>query len=177
MNLIGIPIRTIFSELLHTDDAYLITKAIMIYREKYTEIGITGNTVYPGIDEMLSTLNKTGYRAYVVTMKNTQDSQKVIRHLGFDHLILGIYGLSFEGYPDNKAELINSALNENNLSQNETIMIGDRKEDILSGKVNGLKTMGVTYGFGSREEIVEALPDKICHSPEDILRAIEIMSN
>jgi len=176
MNLIGIPIRTIFSKLLHTDDAHLITKAIMIYRDKYTEIGIIGNTVYPGIDELLFALNKTGYRIYIVTMKNTLDSEKVIRYLGFDHMVRRIYGPSLEGYPDNKAELIGLALNENNLSREETVMIGDRKEDILAGKSNNIRTIGVTYGFGTRKEIIESLPDEICHSPEEVIRAVEALS-
>jgi phosphoglycolate phosphatase len=176
MNLIGIPIRTVFNELLQTDNEQHITKAIMIYRDKYTEIGITGNTVYPGIDELLFALNKTGYRIYIVTMKNTRDSEKVIRHLGFDHLIQRIYGPNLEGYPDNKAELIGLALDENNLSRDETVMIGDRKEDVLAGKSNNIRTIGVTYGFGSREEIAESLPYEICNSPEEILRAVEALS-
>lgn len=177
VNLIGIPIRTIFGELLQTDDEHLITKAIMIYRDKYKEIGITGNTVYPGIDELLFALNKAWYGIYIVTMKNTHDSEKVIRHLGFDYLILGIYGPSLEGHPDSKVELIGLALDENNLSRDETVMIGDRKEDILSGKANRINTIGITYGFGSKEEISESLPDRICHSPEEILRAIETFSS
>ena len=126
--------------------------------------------------ESLSTLNEKSYSVYIVTMKNSQDSEKVIRHLGLDHLIQRIYGPSLEGYPDNKAELIRSALYENNLSQNETVMIGDRKEDILAGKTNGIKTIGVTYGFGAREEILGSSPDCTCHSPEDILQAIEALS-
>jgi phosphoglycolate phosphatase len=176
MNLIGIPIRTIFCELLQTDDEYLITKAIMIYRDKYMEIGITGNSVYPGIAELLSTLNKTGYRIYIVTMKNSRDSEKVIRYLGFDKFIRDIYGPGLEGYPDNKTELIKSALDENNLSRDETVMVGDRKEDILAGKSNNVRTIGVTWGFGSGEEIAQALPDEICHSPEEILQAIDRMT-
>lgn len=172
MNLIGIPIWTIFSELLQTDDEQLITKAIMIYRDKYAEIGITGNSVYPGMAELLSTLNENSYSIYVVTMKNTQDSEKVVRHLGFDHLIQKTYGPNFEGYPDNKAELIRSALDENKLFPNDTVMIGDRKEDILAGKSNNVRTIGVTWGFGSSEEIAEASPDVICHMPEDIFQAI-----
>ena len=177
MNLIGIPIRTIFSELLQTDDEQLITRAILIYRDKYTEIGITGNTVYPGIAELLSSLHDRSHSIFVVTMKNTQDSEKVILHLGFDHLIKQIYGPNLEGYPDNKAELIGLTLDENNLSRDETVMIGDRKEDILAGKSNSVRTIGVTYGFGTREEIAESLPDEICHSSEDILRVIDTMSN
>ncbi|HEY95712.1 MAG TPA: HAD hydrolase-like protein [Dehalococcoidia bacterium] len=177
MNLIGTPIRTIFNKLLQTDNEQLITKAISIYRDKYAEIGITGNTIYPGIAELLFSLHGKPYFIYIVTMKNTQDSEKVVRYIGFDHLIQKIYGPSLEGYPDSKADLIRSALSQNKLLENETVMIGDRKEDILAGKANGIKTVGVTWGFGSREEITESLPDYLCHSPEEILLAIETFSD
>ncbi|MFC1946617.1 HAD hydrolase-like protein [Chloroflexota bacterium] len=173
MKLIGTPIRTIFSELLQTDDEQLITRAISVYRDKYAEIGITGNRVYPGIAELLSALDKKAYCIYIVTMKNTQDSEKVIRYLGFSHLIQGIYGPSLKGYPDNKAELIKSAMFENTLIPEETVMIGDRGVDILAGKSNNTWTIGVTYGFGSREEISESSPDYLCQSPQEILSVIE----
>ena len=177
IKLIGTPIQAIFSDLLQTNDEQLITRAISIYREKYAEIGVTGNIIYSGITDLLSTLRENSYSVFLVTMKNFQDAEKVIRHLGLDHLIRQIYGPSLEGYPDNKAELIRSTLDENNLSQNETVMIGDRKEDIRAGKANGIKTIGVTYGFGTREEIMESCPDCICHSPDGILREIEVLSN
>ena len=173
MKLIGIPIRTIFSELLQTDDEQLITRAISVYRDKYAEIGITGNRVYPGIAELLSTLQEKSYCIFIVTMKNKLDSEKVIRHLGFRDLIQGIYGPNLEGYPDNKAELIKSAMFENTLIPEETVMIGDRKEDILAGKTNEIKTIGVIYGFGSREEITESSPNYICQSPQEIFSVIK----
>jgi len=173
MKLIGTPIRTIFSELLQTDDEQLITRAISVSRDKYAEIGITGNRVYPGIALLLSTLKEKSFCIFIVTMKNKFDSEKVIRHLGFGHLIQGIYGPSLEGYPDNKAELIKSSLFENTLIPEETVMIGDRGVDILAGKSNNTWTIGVTYGFGSREEISESSPDHICQSPQEILSVIE----
>ncbi len=176
ITLIGTPIRAIFSELLQTDNEQLITRAISIYRDKYAEIGVTGNTIYPGIADLLSTLKEKSYSVFIVTMKNFQDSEKVIRYLGLTHLIRKIYGPNLEGYPDNKSELIRSTLEENNLSQNETVMIGDRKEDIRAGKANGIKTIGVTWGFGSPVEISESLPDHMCHLPKDIIQAIEALS-
>ena len=173
MKLIGTPIRTIFSELLQTDDEQLITRAISVYRDKYAEIGIAGNRIYPGIAELLSTLKEKPCSIFIVTMKNKLDSAKVIRHLGFDHLIQGIYGPSLEGYPDSKVELIESLLSDNDLKPRETVMIGDRGADVLAGKSNNTWTIGVTYGFGSREEISESSPDFICQSPQEILSVIE----
>ena len=47
-------------------------------------------------------------------------------------------------------------------------MIGDKQEDIIAGKANRIKTIGVTYGYGSLQEILDATPDYICNSPQEI---------
>jgi phosphoglycolate phosphatase len=51
-------------------------------------------------------------------------------------------------------------------------MVGDRARDIESGKDHGVRTIGVTYGFGSEAEIAAAKPDEICHSPGEIRPAV-----
>ncbi len=51
-------------------------------------------------------------------------------------------------------------------------MIGDRARDVESGRTNGTRTIGVTYGFGSIAEITAARPDEICHRPGEIYPAV-----
>ena len=51
-------------------------------------------------------------------------------------------------------------------------MIGDRKEDIEAGKTNRIRTIGVTYGYGTKAEIIDSAPDYICASPYDIQKTI-----
>jgi phosphoglycolate phosphatase len=72
------------------------------------------------------------------------------------------------GQFDNKADLIEFILKTRQLKAEETVMVGDKREDIVAGKANRTGTIGVTYGYGSLQEITEAAPDDICGSPEEI---------
>jgi phosphoglycolate phosphatase len=51
-------------------------------------------------------------------------------------------------------------------------MIGDKKEDIIAGKTNRVKTIGVTYGYGTLQEIKDAAPEYICNSPQEIQKLL-----
>ncbi|MBN2239350.1 MAG: HAD hydrolase-like protein [Dehalococcoidales bacterium] len=172
---VGIEIRKIFRGLLKTDSEETVAEAIRIYREKYNEIGITGNELYDGIPETLSELKNRSYNLFVVTMKNNVDAGKIIDYLDLRKFFSGLYGPSLEGFPDSKVKLIETALTENSLNPDETVMIGDRHEDILSGKKAGTKTIGITWGFGSQKEISDAGPDTICHSPREILKVLDAL--
>lgn len=52
------------------------------------------------------------------------------------------------------------------------VMVGDREHDIIGAKINGLSSIGVLYGYGSKEELLEAGANYIANSPADILHYI-----
>ena len=166
---VGAEIRTIFQALLKTDDREKIEEAIRVYRKKYDEIGITGNLLYPGIPEMLAELHGRQYNLFVVTMKNRIDAAKIIRYLELDGYFTAVYGPSLEGVPDRKVKLIEMIIADHGLNPAETVMIGDRNEDISGGKQAGVKTIGITWGFSKEQEIIDAGPDRICRSPQEII--------
>ena len=47
-------------------------------------------------------------------------------------------------------------------------MAGDREHDVKGAKENGLEVIGALYGYGSREELMEAGADYLAESPEDM---------
>jgi phosphoglycolate phosphatase len=132
--------------------------------------------VYPGITELLIALYQRSYKLCIVTLKNKDDAEKIARHFSFDGLIQGIFGPNVDEYPKNKTPLIKSVMADFKLAPDETKMIGDRQEDVVSGKLNGTRTIGVTYGYGSEAEIIGAAPDYICRRPDEIQGAIEAAS-
>ena len=67
-----------------------------------------------------------------------------------------------------KADVIAYALSQTGADPEKTWMIGDRKYDILGGKAFGMKTVGVLYGYGSREELAEAGADHLCQSVSEL---------
>jgi phosphoglycolate phosphatase len=43
-------------------------------------------------------------------------------------------------------------------------MIGDRRHDIEAAKANGVRSIGVSYGYGKKEELRVACADQIVDS-------------
>jgi len=169
---IGPPLRWTFPRLLGSEDGDLVEKALVYYRERYGSVGLFENEVYPGVPELLQRLQADGYPMYVVTSKPKVYSDRIIQRFGFDRYFLEVYGPELDGRFDEKVELIEFILRERALDPRRTIMIGDRARDIESGRAHHTRTLGVTYGFGSVEEIAAAAPDAICHHPGEIYPAI-----
>ncbi len=169
---IGPPLRWTFPRLLDTDDKELVETAVNCYRERYEDVGLFENEVYPGIPELLCELRDHGYPLYVVTAKPKVYADRIIRHFGLDRCFIEVYGPELDGRFDEKRELVGFILHQRSLDPRRTVMIGDRASDIESGRAYGTLAIGVTYGFGTLEEITAAKPDRICHSPPEIAPAV-----
>jgi phosphoglycolate phosphatase len=165
---LGPSLREAFTKLLDTTDSSVVEKAVAIYRERYRPIGVFECEMYPGISDLLFGLSQKNLRLFVVTTKAKPYADIMVKHLGFEHWFTAIIGAGMDGRFDDKAEMIEYILSNFSLNAQETIMIGDRERDILAGKANNTRTMGVTYGYGSSDEIKTAQPDWICESPREI---------
>jgi phosphoglycolate phosphatase len=165
---LGPPLRLSFRRLLKTNEEALIERAVAIYRERFSTIGLFENRVYPGIPELLSALRENDFKLYVVTTKPRVFAERIIEHFQLAQRFVAIYGTELNGQFDNKADLIEFILKARQLRAEETVMVGDKREDITAGQANRTGTIGVTYGYGTRREITEAAPDDICGSPEEI---------
>lgn len=176
--IIGPPLRSAFSKLLDSTDKRLIDKALVYYRERYNETGIFELRVYPGIIDLLAWLKSNSIDLYVVTIKPDVYAKRIIDHFFPTGSFKGIFGSSLDGRFDYKADHIEYLLNDLDLEAEETLMIGDRREDILAGKVNNTKTIGVTYGYGSRREVIDSIPSYVCACAEEIqMKIAEMIGN
>ena len=61
-------------------------------------------------------------------------------------------------------------MNDTNLD--EIIMVGDRKHDVLGAKANNIKSIGVLYGYGSKEELENAKADYIVKNPKELVKLL-----
>ncbi|HKC62698.1 MAG TPA: HAD hydrolase-like protein [Pyrinomonadaceae bacterium] len=165
---IGPPVRNALSLIMKTEDADLIEEALRLYRVRFSETGIYENRVYEGIPEMLSALRASSRRLFVATSKPLVFTEKILNHFRLTNYFDAVFGSELSGKLDNKVELIRHVLSSATLSPAETLMVGDRMYDILGARENGCLSIGVTYGFGSREELRSAGADLICCSPQEI---------
>ncbi|HKR01865.1 MAG TPA: HAD hydrolase-like protein [Pyrinomonadaceae bacterium] len=165
---IGPPLRSTFAQILKTDDSLRVERGVALYRERFSEVGMFENEVYEGVPEMLAALRASSKRLFVATSKVEVYTHRILEHFHLSGYFEGVYGSHPDGRFDNKAELIGHLLGNESLRAEETVMVGDRKYDVTGARENGCFAAGVTYGYGSEGELVEAGADWICSSPLEV---------
>ena len=144
-------------------------QAIQYYREYYLTKGIYENQVYDGMEELLKWLRDTGRRAIVATSKPEPSAIHVLEYFHMDSYFDIIAGATMDGSRVEKSDVIRYALDRAGIRDlSGVVMVGDRENDIQGAKANGLDSIGVLYGYGSREELEEAGAMQIAETVEDL---------
>ncbi|PLX66226.1 MAG: hypothetical protein C0603_12525 [Denitrovibrio sp.] len=163
---IGPPLWESFKEMLGTESKEEAHEAVVIYRERFSKIGMFENTPYDGIFETLDSLKKHGYQLFICTSKPTVYAKQIAEHFKFDSYFNEIYGSNLNGSHVEKTELIAHIIQTEKINPYESAMIGDRIYDITGAINNGLSPYGVSYGYGNQEEHKDAIT--VFNTPKDI---------
>lgn len=149
-----------------------IASALSAYRERFSTLGMFENAVYAGIPECLSSLREAGVRLFVATSKPHFYARQIVEHFELRSHFDEVYGSELDGERTDKGELIAHLMATEKLDSNRTIMVGDREHDALGAAKNGIPTIGVLYGYGSREELTSAGAAPLCETPNDVASAL-----
>jgi len=164
---IGPPLRDSFQKRYNLSED-LAEKAMTFYREYFSEKGLYENEVYTGIDELLEFLYSHNYKMFVATSKPTLFADRILRHFNLDKYFIEIIGSNLDNTRTDKTEIISHVVSVHRLQTNNSVMIGDRKHDIIGAKNNSMKSIAVTYGYGSLEEISLHKPDFIVNNCNEL---------
>ena len=176
--LLGPPLRQIIKEIYNFSDE-VMEKTINRYREYYSAKGMYENEVYRGIPETLSFLKEKGILLGVATNKTKEYAEKILEYFKIDGYFAYVSGDMPDGRftrDGGKREIIKIALE--NLGaidpdgQKKAVMIGDRKQDIMGAREAGIDSIGVTWGYGTHDELKEAGATWIVDSTEELCRFI-----
>ena len=165
---IGPPLHELFPVLLSSTEDRLTQQAIALFRQRYSTVGKYENRVYPGVPEMLSRVRQQVCGVFLATTKPTIYARDILEHFGLLKYFDGVYGSELDGRLSDKSELIHFILHQETIPPESTMMIGDRHRDIEGARHNGVKAGGVTYGYGSVDELTDAGADTLFHSPAEI---------
>jgi phosphoglycolate phosphatase len=168
---IGPPLQDSFAELLGDDSQ--VEEAVSLFRERFSEKGILENQIYKGIDSTLSALNEAGFKLYLATSKPHTFATRVLKNFDISKYFVSEYGSELDGTRKDKTSLIQYIITQENLDPTKTVMVGDRKFDLIGAHNNKIKSIAVTYGYGSLEEIQGEKPFGIVNSPKELLSFIE----
>ena len=166
---IGPPLVDSFEKYFGFDEKQAF-QAVEYYREYFREDGIFENAVYEGIPEMLSELKSRDAKVALATSKPYEFSVRILDHFDLHQYFDFVGAATMDGRISRKADVISHLIDK--LGENEKssiLMIGDRDQDIYGAKANGLQSAGVLWGYGSREELMDAGADYIVSAPSDIV--------
>jgi phosphoglycolate phosphatase len=172
---IGPPLRHSFAPLLD-HDAARIESAVELYHERFHTHGWREHEIYPGIELLIEQLLAADHRLAVVTSKPHRHAAPIIAHLPFGSAFLRLYGPDPASPHSEKASMIAAALNDFDAAPDDAVMIGDRRFDIEGAVANGVRGIGVLWGFGDRAELEHAGASAIAATPDELSTLLKTSS-
>ncbi|UZE47817.1 HAD family hydrolase [Rhodopseudomonas sp. P2A-2r] len=163
---IGPPLITSFRTML--GDEARAARAVTLYRERFSDIGLYENKLYDGIHELLTGLKAAGPRLFVATSKAHVFASRIIEHFGLAGYFEHVYGAELDGTRGEKTALLHYALDQRGLAGNRAVMVGDRSFDMIGARNNAMTPVGVLYGYGNEQELRGAGAAHVCVTPQAV---------
>ena len=144
-------------------------EAIRIFREYYAEKGQFECSIYPGIDLLLSDLKNAGKVLCVATSKPEKFAEKILERFSLLQYLDVFVGATLDGSREKKSDVLNCVFERlNEPDREQSVLIGDRHYDVDGAKACSMASVGVLYGYGSREEFQLAGADAIVETVDDL---------
>ncbi len=172
LRFIGPPIAESFNRF-YGLEGEVLENAVTAFRAYYNKTGLFVNFPYEGIEDVLKELKENGKVLCLATSKPEDLALRVLERFDLVKYFDIICGSDFSVNRDSKTLVVEEVLKTLNvLDKSKVLMIGDRLHDIEGAKNNGIKCLGVLYGFGSQEEFEEYQADYIIENVKDLLQLI-----
>ena len=142
------------------------TDAVEFYRERYTPTGIFENYPYEGIKELLAQLKEKGFILLLATSKPLVHAERVLEKFELYTFFDYILGSQLHG-KECKTDIMKEVLQKAEVRDlSEAIMVGDTIFDIEGARNVGVEVIAVGYGYGKKEELLQA--DYLAETVEDL---------
>ena len=145
-----------------------VEEAITLYRSRYNTVGKYENTPYPGIREVLETLQAQGHRLFVATSKPEAVSVDILQKFDLYRYFELVCGAALDRSRDSKASVI-AYLLEQIGSHGNIIMVGDTDYDVIGAAAHNIPTIGVSWGYGNAETMKACGAIAIAHTMDELL--------
>lgn len=149
---IGPPFLESFPSFLHTDDD-TTEKLIAAYRENYAKVGVYETTLYRGMKGLLCQLKLSGRTVAIATTKPRIFAEQILKQKRILNLFDFVGGAELDGSIVNKIQVLMKVMDALRPDKSTTVLIGDTLYDSRGATEIGIDCIGVTYGFGDKNEL------------------------
>ena len=143
-------------------------EAVAVYRSHYVPTGMFENTPYEGIRELLETLKNQGHKLYVATSKPEWMAEEILKKFELDGYFDRICGATMDTSRTEKSQVIAYLLGLTGSAEN-AIMVGDTKFDVIGAAAHNIPTVGVSWGYGTVEDMQNAGAVAIANTMQELL--------
>jgi len=143
------------------------------FRECYAQVGWSDCSLYAGISDLLNDLRESEARIFICTSKREDLTLRLLDHFNLRGYFQAIAADKEELRSHDKRDLLAGLVEAERIDCSCGFMVGDSKYDIDAARANGMKTIGVLYGYGSPDDLVASRPDALCESPRAIFQFLE----
>jgi phosphoglycolate phosphatase len=146
-----------------------LQRGVRIFREHYATYGVFRFSKYPGVERMLSELQNQGIGMSIATSKLRTMAVALVDHAGWTGLFEIVGGSEPDGTRHHKRDVISWTMTQVPIGARVVAMVGDRGDDMAASFELGLRGVGVTWGYGSTNELEDAGATLIVDSPAQLL--------
>lgn len=168
--LIGPPLIETISKITGVNDLSMLNMVANKFKQHYDSLGYRDSVAYSGIKPLLESLRNLDYSLYIATNKRLIPTIKILDYLSLDYFFSAIYSIDLNAEKPfkNKAEMISKLLSNELIDPKLAIYIGDRDEDYVAAKENGLQCILVEWGYGAKPKDSK----RFIRTPIELLNAI-----
>ncbi|MHC5061748.1 MAG: HAD family hydrolase [Planctomycetota bacterium] len=170
--MIGSGLKVFAEKALGAENQDLRDEVLLAMKERYHDKCFEYSRLYEGISDVVDNLRAGGVRLAVLTNKDQRDAERIIEHFfgteAFEYVVGAVQNRGLKPDIGGTIEIIESM----GLGREEFMLIGDSTQDIQTAAAAGIRSVGVTWGFRSREDLAEAGADIIIERAEEILELI-----
>lgn len=174
--LAGLPLETMFEMVLPENKKLLSDEYGKTYRRYYIDEEHFADTtvLFNGVKDIIEKFRNNGFYMAVASSKPKRILDKMISKFGIEgiELVVGTGESNFKHKPD--PEIVNYIINKLHVTKEDSVIIGDSKSDILTGKNAGIDTIAVTYGYDNKENLISANPTYIIDDFNKLSEIIEL---
>lgn len=169
--IVGPPLRQSFLRFgIREED---VDDAVEVYRKHYVHHGQYENFPYPGIEELLKKLKEDGHQLYVATSKPEAMSVEILTYFGLAKYFDNICGSTRDQSRDTKAKVISHLLTQITPLPGKMMMVGDTVYDVEGANALHIPCIGVTWGYGVKEDMKNAGAVALADSMDQLYRFID----
>ena len=173
--IVGPPIHQALQSVMRDwgENTDIVPKLVSDFRKVYRPLSLELAATYPGVTEMLADISQVA-RLGVVTSKLADYARPILERLDFAEYFEVIEGPDVGAVGEPKVTTLRRGLAAMDVesSEEQVLMVGDRRQDVEAGRACNVRTVGVTWGFGSQQELESAAADRVINRPDQLLRLI-----